>query len=1457
MAHNTVHRVTAETQGFGRPQYEGGTGGTGGAVFRRKLTTSHAELGGLIKDAPVSLSYPDVFSGDGEIFKGAESLSTGQLPVGNYSFATDYLIEFPFLNSPRFGEASLRGLELNLYFSDLNYKRDFHTSSFKIFKMKEEVGGNADGIFGSLQTADLFFASARPDKTPLEVETFSEIKQSANLIPTPSGSLFVNAEVAFNNLDNSITTSIQSWGVDKEEFLAKYAQDYLGEQVVFLEPYYSLGSGYTYINSFGKAAVQLGNWITGYSAEWPPDTSSRQRYRTVERTGGFDPDWGWGVFGNNLRTTGGYVTVSKEALTDIAITTDNTFFDKIRFSAPRTGALQSDGTYAMEVFSFPQVTQDGLLLTARWAQAAPALSLTFGSSQPTFQSIMLTKALPHPASLIREKGASTVHKEGLEIDIRFKIDELPIMERLDDTTTGLRATRGFFITLATSQPSASEHFSEYLSQITSKTKIHRKLGSGNTHNNLWAFGIMSFKDTTPTADSSDGKLMVVTSGSPTGATQSWIDGGSSGPYIYTSGSSRTSAGNGPLYGNGSYDATNAPSFGEWVNLKIVISSSHTRVGYILTNDNDEIIWSRKDERAYFTPNDLTTTTNGDGFPKYMNIWLNNSKIGKNSSEFTDGYYTSTALDAVAKVTIKSITISNVTCDVLNATNAEYNKSFLRMPTIDSESSSSLIQTDDLSNSTTTGSGHFGSSNSYGENLYETLGILHDDGGAPVDPTLEGLIPSYLIFGTTTSNHWLSQDTNLFLGAFNTENLEYSDDTDTSKHMKVQLSAPENSDVILYASDDAANLGEWLAPIKNDNINQNTGTSRLTLRSSLTNAAMEVRYFTRNGFIRFDVGGGGIHTSNTFTKRECPFLAAKIIKVTNAKSGEIVVADASGLLGKPDEEYIIYRIGKAWDAAGTYYKSGVKLKKNPNGLGVLSLDTNVFNSNNGSKLCAEQYMDELYISPFRFWLIMEMYNVSESSNEILPAFSYGHALLLNDSTPPASTTKGLTYNELLYSDSPYYQNSWSLVISKSSSIETEIDYGFGTIEDEGEGYLAFNKVSKESDFTLFDVSGLLQDIEKFKKDERVTFFMGKDIISKGSAKLSTTGVSSSTQKPFLTFVYEDELPSIEDFKVQPNEDDPFYPQYTWSTKDDDLWYGFLILDELSIEHQYHSAVAHIPLSEKNAIADGTKTYLYRYDGAYNGTGVVGSGASFLTNTLEGLAGYALDFDGSTERYVYWDDGTYTDPTSNASFVAHVVVDNANATHYIVSKKKQFEIYIDSGGKINAKLYYSSTASANLQSFSVVPEDGETPTNIIVTFDASLAVGNCRLFINGKLEDQSGIKTTDGSTHNWKTGATLNETGTEKLIIGMQDDSGYTNHFNGHIEEVVIYNKTIYPVVPQTGELTIYKQPWELTVGDVAAGKSIVGKLFIKDYHNIRGTTTNEVASTSMVAYRKSGVGLKTN
>ena len=186
---------------------------------------------------------------------------------------------------------------------------------------------------------------------------------------------------------------------------------------------------------------------------------------------------------------------------------------------------------------------------------------------------------------------------------------------------------------------------------------------------------------------------------------------------------------------------------------------------------------------------------------------------------------------------------------------------------------------------------------------------------------------------------------------------------------------------------------------------------------------------------------------------------------------------------------------------------------------------------------------------------------------------------------------------------------------------------------------------------------------------------------------------------------------------------------------------------------------------------------------------------------------------------------------------------------------FELYIDTSGNINATLAPDTGTTVTLKSVTLVNTDGQTPMNVILTLDYSLATGNVKLFINGKLEDQSGVKTTAGSVNNWKIGQRMN-TNTNKVMIGATIAGvNAANHHHGSIEEVVLYNQAIYPVIPQTGEMTIYKAVPELTMGDPQAGISNTARLFVKDYHNIRGTLANEVAASSAVSYRKSGLGLK--
>ena len=78
------------------------------------------------------------------------------------------------------------------------------------------------------------------------------------------------------------------------------------------------------------------------------------------------------------------------------------------------------------------------------------------------------------------------------------------------------------------------------------------------------------------------------------------------------------------------------------------------------------------------------------------------------------------------------------------------------------------------------------------------------------------------------------------------------------------------------------------------------------------------------------------------------------------------------------------------------------------------------------------------------------------------------------------------------------------------------------------------------------------------------------------------------------------------------------------------------------------------------------------------------------------------------------------------------------------------------------------------------------------------------------------------------------------------------FDGKMEELVYYPHTIYPINPADGTF-IYEKPVTDLDSD-GKPKSYFARLFVKDYHNIRGTTVNEVAMSSPLTIHKAGVDL---
>ena len=123
------------------------------------------------------------------------------------------------------------------------------------------------------------------------------------------------------------------------------------------------------------------------------------------------------------------------------------------------------------------------------------------------------------------------------------------------------------------------------------------------------------------------------------------------------------------------------------------------------------------------------------------------------------------------------------------------------------------------------------------------------------------------------------------------------------------------------------------------------------------------------------------------------------------------------------------------------------------------------------------------------------------------------------------------------------------------------------------------------------------------------------------------------------------------------------------------------------------------------------------------------------------------------------------------------------------------------------------------------------------------------------DQSGLisssaPATDGTGRSW-----YNNSGTPAVPFVASTAvtvGAASNSFLGRIEELVIYKSCIYPVVPSNGKFVLDKALKEI---NNETPISYNARLFLKDYHNIRGTTTDEVAASSSVSYRKAAFRLK--
>ena len=1507
------------------------------AIFKRELKTTHATLGSKIIDTPVSFKFPDIFDGQAEFFRTMENTSDGStlpegtMPIGNTVASANYLLEFPVLDTPSFGSGELIGIELNVYHDNFSYNFETSLPDIEVYKLKRTL--STPGIFGKPRAGKVYTASSSWQNVPYIAEVFDgsgtalsgDLPTSVNTQTgrTTNKGLYLTLDDAWNiNVDGPWNLRNRADKISlKTTFRNYYGTLWNGQWIILMVPK-SEGSSHYWPNKIPSGRWHLGEFSV-YRRYW--DKEYAKWYAGENWNSSFQEDLF--KFQNESKES----AISIEDLDEAKINTDTTVFDSIRYTpaVKNTAATDEKKSFYFAVstpyFSTLNSPSSGQALAmSTYIDNAGVASdtYTFGGTTIPYQSIMTMLRVPKPQRLCRyhtnSSSTDEMNMDALTVDIKFSILEMNKYHRSDiqdktDEPTGHNLLRGFFVMFATRKPDSTENFADYIynMNLTDDTKDNKTYGT-NKKNNYNGVGFIRHT-TARTNNTQEGKIMVTTTNRTTGGHSAYgwrVESGTPDrPYIEKGqGDSDDSV----LDTSGDYwvhdvGTTEGTSFdtGSWYTLRaIIFQDGNTQdadgterygalVGHNTGAADGQILWLilDSDGKVIFkhiqdhVGNNLDgsiydKTNRQHGFPSYLTLWLNNAEVGVEGEDVDGtGIYTDVRVDSTVKVVIDSINVYGVENRVSNNTVGERNNSRSGI-SITSETEMPLTAF----------------------KVAQTLG----DTPVPFGTTIKAAIPTYISWGFN-DNIFSNEDAtgaktnNFFLGDFSVSNPLFNDITDTTKSSLFVNTdgnghAQHDTDIMFYLPEANVPLGMWhvegryvdmdLSPHINDHVKL----------SGINN----VDHFTKKGFFTINNSvmtasgsGSGEFDVRKYHKRENPAVATKITDVSNAKKGIIEVKNPEVLKGYYDDEFIIYRAGYAADFSDTtsvneYYLKGLTIKDGGITENSISLigpaGINIrLAQDESTPLCHDNQLHELYISPYKYWVMCEIYNVEEDDRKtLLPPKTYGHSVIQKDIIP-ADVTRGMTLNEFTYSDTAGHSRKWNLMnVTDGGIIEDTVDYGFGATNSSNEGaFVSFDgesgvgyiqKYVPELGYNAVRLDGLVhvEGDRLIRPNEKISLFIKAADDVSGVSAFHTT---NSDQKPYLVFYYADAQPAIGSFSVKPSEADPFYPTYTWDVSGDDLWYGFLMLSASNsstvkvggsaivgtseIKHQYEGAVAHIPLNEPS-FTDKDDIFLYRYDGTNGGVAVDATGIGDVNQgTIEGLAGNAFYCKGSGDQYVEFASTGFTSPTNQFSLVAHFTCESLHASNnrYIISQNGVFELYVDTSGNINATLAPDTGTTVTLKSVTLVNTDGQTPMNVILTLDYSLATGNVKLFINGKLEDQSGVKTTAGSVNNWKIGQRMN-TNTNKVMIGATIAGvNAANHHHGSIEEVVLYNQAIYPVIPQTGEMTIYKAVPELTMGDPQAGISNTARLFVKDYHNIRGTLANEVAASSAVSYRKSGLGLK--
>jgi len=668
-------------------------------------------------------------------------------------------------------------------------------------------------------------------------------------------------------------------------------------------------------------------------------------------------------------------------------------------------------------------------------------------------------------------------------------------------------------------------------------------------------------------------------------------------------------------------------------------------------------------------------------------------------------------------------------------------------------------------------------------------------------------------------------------------------------------------------------------------------------------------FTQKGFGYLSVSGTSatVPSHTSWGKREHILASTKIVGVAGVSTADpwgpttidndrsIRVADPDIFATHNDDSYIIYRI--YGDGTATTHVKGVAspLKlESPNSVtdNIATFSESVLLADDGTtKLCTETHLSELYICPYKYWLTIAL----DSGAEKVPR-SYGQWVFVNETpaTGSIATQTGSTFNESPYfydtgasfsagnqGKSALYQNDWTLIAGDiTSAIQTDVDYGMGVVEHADGSSTTYSpttgfalgvvdsKPAKVDSYIDYALHGLIT-AGTLAEGPAQDFGMMLTSLDKTNTKKATLYTSDSTdteKTPRFYWNYYDAVPQQPTLTLSPavqlipsggapaKEKIDLYNitsenlnaiRFEWKEQDDDIWYRYILTGASEgVTNKYKGAKWYAPLSEIPADQDlGTAPTYVIYDEVL-GTSSNATNGGVVLSDLNGLSGWTAVFPGTgTTSYLSIAFANNNFPSGSAgelSIVTHCIpASNAGSGDdlqwiayrgHVSVAGEGYRVGI-TGCTGTSPTVFVSGAGVTMTGTSVVPFDGLTPLSIIATFKSGSNIGpDANLYVNGIRED-------------FQNTATGGFTSTDASYIGS---IGSSNRFRGSIEEVILYDQEL--IVPTQANTWVHSTA---NAADMDASGNIIShtaRLFLFDYHNIRGKSPTDVCQSNDCVWR---------